>query len=314
MTIKRGGKKTESDREKRVAKSLGDSRCVPADTYDDSTNFNEFRITSTAEEALLKRCSHFDLDTAQDDNAIKQCDFIVKDRQQQLDECKEDLTKQLVNANKMQKSLGKLVDESMFEEYVRVSRTEGVGDTEASEIVRKLLDDAGAAGPSKSAVKKANDVKRSKGKDDTQLPQKTKDLIWELREKTHDLRRITKELVGRVRSLRYFTVVRDLQKHLGCPFEVSCPGCNRQNVPIEEVAVLSSCGHTGCMECVKACAEKEECVYAASGSCKAAARVLNVIKGDTLGVDDAARSASGKHFGMKLEMVINKIKYVPHFI
>ena len=28
MTIKRGGKKTESDREKRVAKSLGDSRYV----------------------------------------------------------------------------------------------------------------------------------------------------------------------------------------------------------------------------------------------------------------------------------------------
>jgi hypothetical protein len=272
---------------------------------------NEFHTTSTAEEALLKRCSHFDLDTAHNDNAIKQCDFIVQDRQQQLDECKEDLTKQLLVANKMQKSLGKLADESMFEEYVRVSRMEGVGDTEASEIVGNLLDDAGVAGPSKSAAKKANDAKKGKGKDDTHISQKTKDLIWELREKTHDLRRITKELVGRVRSLRYFTVVRDLQKHLESPFEVSCPGCERQNIPLEEVAVLSSCGHTGCMSCVKACAEKEECVYAASGSCKAAARVLNVIQGDTLGVDDAARNASGRHFGMKLEMVINKIKCVP---
>jgi len=88
--------------------------------------------------------------------------------------------------------------------------------------------------------------------------------------------------------LRYFTVVRDLQKHLETPFEVSCPGCEKQNIPIDDVAVLSSCGHTGCMTCVKACAEKEECVYAASGSCKAAARVLNVVQGDTLGVDDAA--------------------------
>jgi hypothetical protein len=212
----------------------------------------------------------------------------------------------------MQKSIGKLGNESMFEEYVRVSRLEGVGDTEATEIVENLLDDAGVAGPSKSVAKKTNDVKKGKGKDDSHIPQKTKDLIWDLREKTHDLRRITKELVGRVRSLRYFTVVRDLQKHLVSSFEVSCPGCKRSDIPIEEVAVLSSCGHTGCMTCVKACAENEECVYAASGSCKAAARVLNVIQGDTLGVDDAARSASGRHFGMKLEMVINKIKYVPY--
>jgi hypothetical protein len=210
----------------------------------------------------------------------------------------------------MQKTIGKLPDESMFEEYVRVSRMGGVGDTEASKIVKALLDDAGVADISKSVAKKGNDGKKGKGKDDGHIPQKTKDLIWDLREKTHDLRRITKELVGRVRSLRYFTVVRDLQKHLESPFEVSCPGCERASIPIEEVAVLSSCGHTGCMECVKASAEREECVYAASGLCKAAARVLNVIQGDTLGVDDAARNASGKHFGMKLEMVINKIKYV----
>jgi hypothetical protein len=214
----------------------------------------------------------------------------------------------------MQKSIGKLTDESMFEEYVRVSRSDGVGDTEATEIVGKLLDDAGITGSSKSAAKKANDAKKGKGKDDSHISQKTKDLIWELREKTHDLRRISKELVGRVRSLRYFTVVRDLQKHLESPFEVSCPRCEKPNIPIEEVAVLSSCGHTGCMECVKACAEKEECVHAASGSCKAAARVLNVIQGDTLGVDDAARSANGKHFGMKLEMVITKIKYVSYLL
>ena len=273
-----------------------------------------FRVISTAEEALLKRCSHFDLDTAHNDNAIKQCDFIVHDRQQQLDECKADLTKQLLEANNMQKTIGKLPDESMFEEYVRVCRIEGVGDTEATEIVHKLLDDADVAAPSKSAVKKANETKKGKGKDDDHVSQKTKDRIWNLREKTHDLRRITKELVGRVRSLRYFTVVRDLQKHLESPFEVSCPGCDRKTVPIAEVAVLSSCGHTGCMEHVKECAEKEECVYAASGSCKAAARVLNVIQGDTLGVDDAARNASGRHFGMKLEMMINKIKFVLYLI
>ena len=77
---------------------------------------------------------------------------------------------------------------------------------------------------------------------------------------------------------------------------------------MDEVAVLSSCGHTGCLTCVKLCAETEECVYAASGVCKAAARVLNIVKGDTLGVDDLARDGKGKHYGMKLEKVIELIK------
>ena len=41
----------------------------------------------------------------------------------------------------------------------------------------------------------------------------------------------------------------------------------------------------------------------------AAARVLNIVKGGTLGVDDEARDGRGKHFGKKLEMVIDLIKY-----
>lgn len=264
-------------------------------------------LFSTAEEALLKRCSHFDLDTAHDDNAIKQCDFIVKDRQQQLDDCKADLAKQLAVANKMQVDIGKTADESLFQEYVRISRAEGVGDTEASQMVVEIIDKAGISA-SRSAPNKSNDAKKSKGKDDSGLSEKTKVKLWALREKTHDLRRITKELVGRVRSLRYFTVVRDLQKHLEKPFTVSCPRCGREAIPFDEVAVLSSCGHTGCMTCVKACADKEECVYAESGTCKAAARIINVIRGDTLGVDDAVSNSKGRHFGMKLEMMIRLIK------
>jgi hypothetical protein len=42
MTIKRGGKKTESDREKRVAKSLGDSRHVSTYPSISTTNLLDF--------------------------------------------------------------------------------------------------------------------------------------------------------------------------------------------------------------------------------------------------------------------------------
>ncbi|KAF9224022.1 hypothetical protein BS17DRAFT_703902 [Gyrodon lividus] len=284
MTIKRT-KKTESDREKRLNNALGDSK--------------------TAEEALLKRCSHFDLDTSEDntkENAMKACEIIVKDRTKQLDECKEELLEELKKGVRREKKIGKLNEESMFQEYARVTRLEGVGDQEATEMVQSLLDEA------EVPVLRASYWKnKSKGKDEN-ISNSTKDLVWDHREQTHNIRKLTKELVGRIRSRRYFTVVRDLQKQREQPPKISCPGCGRDEILMEEVAVLSSCGHTGCMTCVRQSADREECVYAASGNCMAAARVLNIVKGETLGVDDEARDGRGRHFGKKLEMVIDLIK------
>ncbi|TFK29687.1 DNA repair protein rad8 [Coprinopsis marcescibilis] len=278
MTIKRG-KKTESDRERRLALSLGDSK--------------------TAEEALLKRCSHFELDTSKsNDNATKACDVIVKERTKQLNECKASLLKALKEGSGREKALPHVSQESMFNEYIRICRTEGVDDDEATQVVVELLDEAGLGNP-----------KQPKGKiQDQQLSEKVKEKVWEHREKTHEIRRITKELTGRIRSLRYFTVVRDIQKQKDRRKPVHCPVCDNKAVPLSDVAVLSSCGHEGCMECMRKCAEKEECVYAASGKCKSAARVLNIVKADTLGVDDEKRDNKSKHFGQKLEKIINLIK------
>ena len=66
--------------------------------------------------------------------------------------------------------------------------------------------------------------------------------------------------------------------------------------------------YMGCLPCVRRCAEKEECVYATLGQCKSAARVLNVVKADTLGVDDEERHGKGRHYGLKLEKVISLVK------
>ncbi|KAF7770424.1 hypothetical protein Agabi119p4_6398 [Agaricus bisporus var. burnettii] len=275
MTMKRG-KKTESDREKRLAKSLGESK--------------------SAEEALLKRCSHFDLETS-NENAMKACDVIVKERQKQLDDCKAELLKAIKEGVKREQKIGDVGQESMFNEYIRVCRTEGVDDQDGSETIRDILDEAGA---SKGKAKGRNQ--------DVQLPEKVKAAVWDHRERTHEIRRLTKEMVGRIRSLRYFTVVRDLQKQADARPNISCPSCGRANVPVDEAAVLSSCGHMGCRTCIRKSAEQEECVYAASGACKSAARVLNVVNADTLGEDDVERDGRGRHFGLKLETVVQLIK------
>jgi hypothetical protein len=142
------------------------------------------------------------------------------------------------------------------------------------------------------------------------LKEKEKADVWAHREATHVIRALVKELVGRVRSLRFFTVVRDVQKEResGDKLEFSCPACGREGLGVDDVAVLSTCGHVGCTTCVSKHCEKEECVYAESGKCNAAARMLNVVRASTLGVDDAERDGKGKHYGKKLEQVIHLIQ------
>jgi hypothetical protein len=265
---------------------------------------------------LLKRCSHFDLDTSDKENAMKACEVIVEERKRQLDDCKRELKTKLQKALVSEKKIPRTGDESLFREFIRHTRDEGLGDKEATNLMLELFEQAGITGAIKPAGTKAQEMKsntskgKGKGKDDVNLSAKEKDLVWDHREETHEIRKLAKELTGRVRSLRYFTVVRDLQKQNSEPPEVSCPLCGRIKIPIHEVSVLSSCGHMGCHSCVVARAEREECVYAATKECRAAARVLNVVRGITLGVDDEARDGRGKHYGLKLEKVINLVKYV----
>lgn len=247
---------------------------------------------------------------------MKACEVIVKERRKQLEECRNDLKTKLQKALVTEKKTPKASDESLFREFIRHTYQEGLGDEEASELVLKLFDEVGITlkGGSKAQDKSSN-TKGKKGGNDSHLTNDDKAKIWAHREETHEIRKVVKELVGRVRSLRYFTVVRDLQKQNEKPSELPCPStCGRDKVPINELAVLSSCGHTGCETCVMAAAEKEECVYAGSGKCSAAARVLNVVKAETLGVDDEVRDGRGKHYGLKLEKVVELIKYVipPH--
>jgi hypothetical protein len=254
----------------------------------------------------------------------------VEERKKQLENCKEELLKKLKVAVQQEQAIGKLQsEESLFQEYVRVSRAEGVGDEDATKIVEELLEKARVGKSLATVTNKTAARPKGKGKADDGLTEKQKQAIWEHREHTHEIRRITKELTGRVRSLRYFTAVRDLQRQTDEPPVVYCPSprCQGRVVPVDEIAVLSSCGHMGCFQCVEEYALREECIYAFNGedrlededmegkkpskrnkkACKAAARVINVVRGNTLGVDDAAH-VKGHHYGRKLEQVIQLIQ------
>ena len=301
MVLKKGKLKSESDRDKRLQESLGQS--------------------DSAEEALLKRCSHFDLDfTAHknSDNAPKQCDVIVEERTKQLKECKEELRVVLQEAHWLYASIPKGDEENHYERWLRVSKNTGVGDADATKQVRALIEAAAKVKPTpKSATPKKSKAKKAKiveddddadaDDDDSDKPKTEADLLWDLREKTHRLRKLEKELVGRVRSLRYFEGVRDLQKSKGVLPINNCPVCSRSIDSLADISILSSCGHMGCHACLSDAAFDERCP---TEGCRVAAVVSSVIRATTLGEEDTDR-AVGRHFGIKLEEVMKLIEYNP---
>lgn len=303
MVLKKSKLKSESDRDRRLQESLGQS--------------------DSAEEALLKRCSHFDLDfTAHknSDNAPKQCDVIVEERTKQLKECKDELRLVLQEAQWLHASIARGEEENHYERWLHVTKTTGSGDADATEQVRALIEaSAKVKPPPKSATpKKAKAVRKQKriddddeggedGELDPDRPKTNADLIWDLREKTHRLRRLEKELVGRVRSLRYFEGVRDLQKSKGVLPIDACPACSEKIDSLADISILSSCGHMGCHTCLSEAAGVETCPIE---GCRVAAVASSVISATTLGEEDTDR-AVGRHFGIKLEEVMKLIEYIP---
>ena len=78
---------------------------------------------------------------------------------------KAELAKQLQKARKQEKAIGATGEESLFQEYVRVTHTEGVGDQEATKMVLELFDDADIRAPLATITNQATGAKgKGKGK------------------------------------------------------------------------------------------------------------------------------------------------------
>ena len=257
----------------------------------------------TAEEALLKRCSHFELE-ADRANALKACEVIVEERTRQLNECMAELKTEVNKALHTERKVGPVDYQSHLQQWLRMTHTlDGVGDADAK---KQLHDVQSAAG---FDYEESLARSKRKGQDFDRESPKVKEARWAHREHAHFLKKLEKELVGRFRSLRYFTVVRDLQRGSNHEDHTSCPKCRKTGLPVSNIAILSSCGHTGCHDCVIQSAQDEECVSRATTGCNAPARVLNVVKAETLG-EDEHRTSDVKHFGKKLEQIVALIKLV----
>merc|ERR1719447_402111 len=298
-------KTTEGDRETRLRDMLGAS--------------------GSAEEALLKRCSHYDL-AGNAQSAEAACEEVCKIREEQLEGCEEDLTNAVKKAYEMRDAIlaqDPSFDNERFKKWQRALKSEGeegCGDVEAADKLCALIDSI--ASDSKNVKKKSASKKTAAAEEELNAAK------WDLREHVHHLRRLQKELVGRVRSLRYFTAVRDMQQRGGASkvsprkdrkvlgelelnrsakesSPVSCPACNAKQGK-QEWAIMSCCGHQGCYKCLMEYTERQECPYT---GCKAPARTSGVVKAGTLGCDEA--HAAGGKFGTKLRQIVERIQDIP---
>lgn len=345
--IRRSRAKSDNDRDRRQQEALGDSK--------------------TAEEALIKRCSHFELNTVKkEENAVQTCDMIVAERLVQLHDCREDIRRTLADAVKRHNEIPTQKFEEfnrrdIFKEFIRICETEGTGDPYADIDILAMIAEATAKGEkpeviysdgtcadpeiseaivmkkkthaelvaeAKAAGRKAPTKKRPKidkktGEvidDDAPVvapwPKEMSEKIEQLKNKSFYLRTIVKkELVGRHRSLRYFTFVRDLQtkgleqaKKNGGITEMECKACGRKNLPLSEACVMSSCGHQGCYSCLAEKAKFQKCIVA---KCEATTRPGAIVRAESLGTEEAEDS-QGIHYGRKLEKVIELInKRIP---
>ncbi|KAG5187340.1 hypothetical protein JKP88DRAFT_161808 [Tribonema minus] len=269
-TIK-SGKVATGDRDVRLRSILGSS--------------------ATPEEALIKRCAHFDIEGGSE-SAEEACQAIVDLRLEQFKSCIEDLKKSAMKARGMRLAIIEHDPEyetdasDPFSRWVSSLRGDaGVGDKECGAFLCKELENIMSA-----AVLPYDE-------DDDKIDMV--DRKYNLREVVHDLRRLTKELVGRMRSLRYFRAVRDLQNTQDA---VACPACAQSST---ELSILSTCGHSGCFSCLIEHAEKQECCTA---GCAAPARVTSVVKAADLGCESSTTSG---RFGAKLTTLIETIRGIP---
>lgn len=288
---------TQGDRNARLEQALADSK--------------------TAEEALLKRCCHFTLDLNDKKRDAKSaqeaCEHIAGARSAQLRGCENDLYASIniavgLNAYIRRKGgFGRNDDNDRhhFREWVDHSfdLTKHQGDLEAAQRLIKVLERCGFEG--KTIPAEPVDGKTPK----IEKGGKVEDVKWQLREQTHLLRKLAKELVARVRSLRFFEVVRKIQRGGSESTEtLEASECSHRpsTHPDVEMAVLSCCGHVACFECMTRSANNQVCV--ATGKCHAAVRHTNVVKVKSLGVE--GELSSGR-YGAKLQKLVELIHSIP---
>lgn len=264
-----------------------------------------------AEEALLKRAAHFAPGVKlAAESAVKACEDIAKIREEQRLACQKDLAREIAYAHQLATKIellgGYPVDPKdtvgkrpPIEEFCRaIFAFRLSGDRFADRLIAEILERQG--------FEPTGELKHNMPGVTVSRSDKIDDVVYELRERVVTLRKVSKELAGRCRSLRFFEVIKKIQRG-GADRESVNASCLCEHKDAE-LGVLSCCGHVACLDCLQYFATRQRCVHE-NNVCAAPVRVTNIVRNSLLSAAGADK-ASGK-FGAKLQRLVDIVKRIP---
>ena len=301
-------KKSRGDRDNRMQKILRESQ--------------------SAEEALLKACTHYDMDKT-GTSASETMSDVIRIRKSELKRLEREIIEGVAACFRQHHRI--LAQQPDWNEATKVEKGEVASalnaylsevdesrsvshgaDKDVHDRIRILAKLAEAAFKTNPLQKderfeEVNDVSDEKESSSKKKAEKKVEVLYGQKRALHNymftIRSFGKELCGRIRSLRFVEHVYALQESKQ---KFRCAKCNREDLSAEDVAILSSCGHFGCLKCLEACAAEGKCIE--HPRCSADVSLPHVISSTRLNIK--ARDDSGGRYGCKLTAAVTKVKEI----
>ncbi|KAJ3321351.1 hypothetical protein HDU76_014120 [Blyttiomyces sp. JEL0837] len=333
---KKNGTKQPKKKESLLPVTRGDQRRLTAlETCDEIVEVRQRQMDDCCEDLWRHLCSTDKL--RRDIQKRKEYKQFVKDERIRLkDESIDYLDKWLISLGTCASGIEDRETNAMVFDIVRDSKCQ------IPESVAEQFDEANDDGvkelghrygwPKRKVGMRAKELKVKDLIDADEVSSKpVADLMFDVRENSHIIRRLHKELAGRVRSLRFFEVVRNLLKEdkrkeiirmaiKECPGGDDCPmkkkllaasGSKEKEelLSLSNVAILSCCGHFGCSHCINLSASRQVCPEPGCGinvHDKAVVKASCLESGlDKDGTTDAGVSGE---FGAKLTQLVDILR------
>jgi site-specific DNA-cytosine methylase len=180
-----------------------------------------------------------------------------------------------------------------------VTSLHGLGDGDTSGRIRQLLHEA--------AAKAQKNPKRLPGMTGLKAVALSKALKMHISQ----LRELARNLVHRVRSLRFIATIKKVAPYLSSRQEPATFKCSSEctgTASIHQLRLITECGHLACEDCVTVRDNNETCLHA---HCSARVTLLDMIKITDLGEPEEAEKQADHGFGNKLSAIAQLLKNTP---
>lgn len=249
---------------------------------------------ATAEEALSRDAAFF----KRTGDLRKGLDHMIEVRQSEVDVTLKDLKAAIFAAQH------EITEPNLPLEHMRqrLLQDGALGDNETSELIRSVLFSSPAAKalPSKTSNKKKKSISSPDDSNDDSKKTKEGKEISKARELTAKVNALSKSLLTSVRSKRYISNVRSIQKSSMLTAKCDSKTCATKIKWKQEqdIAVSALCGHRVCQKCHESAREQHRTQCAAVG-CNASQQDHHLLWSNTL--TQAGQTSSN---GAKIEAAV----------